>query len=829
MLMLSLREFILRYQHRQIYQQLISDNNFGNETDRLCNDILLHSLEVHRQTPSHLLYSAEFEDHDKLIDRIVQYFASNDTVDALTIAYIHGNQIRNASNSLVCTGISIPVQLLKSPLFRMIHAILGPESFLLLILQYSAHLKSTHQKLWGPLKELSYLRKGLDYRSINFKSMMYKEEYNLDGLEPLPNGPRACLNEIFGAELSSKNHLPKRYRKLSKLIGIVIKNHSHFKCEYPYILDSVCGQVHSKGDNYLKMATKKQHIVRFLLIIIDKLFPLEHVGCNYNKRLLCDAISMFVNVRFGEFIDVKTLINGMKLTEISWVKPQASMKMTKQEFCRASQMFETYIKWLFGCFLCKLIGSFFHVTEASQSAKLYYYRHECWKSISSRFRRRYFSAHLQKVEYAHSSFKSFFDNDTFLAKMKILPKPHDFRLIAAPYKGNQEEEFAYTEYQAKLMKPVGRILRSLKAENSIFSVADLVGRVARYRQDLISRYRCVPKVYALKLDVKSAYDYLPIDLVENVVKVKLDKHYPLDNICVNQYRVVRNKYITSKRCSVVFNSSLEQKIPKANNGNIIVQNETPIVLSKSDIIDFVHKQLNETSILYHGVTYCRKNGVFQGFQLSGVFFDLVYDDVTEFFRNVIPDADKGETLVLRLVDDFLFLSTSKLAIQIIRKLTCRPIEKFNLHINHLKTKYSETELQFVGLNLDLASMSFTKGIDTYRTDALLMLSFPKLFRRMEYTFATNLNSPLFDINASSQENVEENIKNILQAFTLRFISSYKLMHKRENCLKADFDLFVKNLIDLVSTRVNLQSMDLTYPDLEKPIMGLLQSKRITFK
>lgn len=804
------------------------DNHFSHELEVVCDDIILKVLKVHQSLPSLLLYSSEFEEHDKLIDRIIQHCENYDTVGAITAAYIHGNKLANASNSLICTGISTSVQLLKSPLFRVIHTILGPELFLGLILHHSAHLKSTHQKLWGPLKETAYSKKALDYRSIKFASMMYKEEYNLDGLEPLPNGPRACLNEIFGPSLSSKSHLPRRYRKLSKLIELSIKNHLRCRYEYPYILDSVCGPVQYKGANYLQLATKKSSIVHFLLIIIDKLFPIEHIGSGYNKRLLCDAVARFVNVHFGEFLDVKSIVQGIKVNDINWLKPRANMKMTKQEFCRATQMFETYMKWFFGCFLCKLIGSFFHVTEASQSTKLYFYRHECWKKISSRFRQRYFSAHLQKLDHTHSSFKSFFDNETFVAKMKILPKPHDFRLIAAPFKGNQDEEFAYTEYQSMLMKPVGRILRSLKAKDSIFSVADLISRVAKYRQDLISRYLCIPKIFALKLDVKGAYDHLPIYLVEEVVKSKLDETYPLDNICVNQYRVVRNSRITSKRCSVVYDSISQQEIPKVKKDTIF-QNETPIVLSKSDILDFVCRQLKETTVLYHGVTYSRKNGVFQGFQLSGVFFDLVYDQVTEYFQSIISQAYKNETLILRLVDDFLFLSTNKDVIQNIRKLTSRPIQKFNLHINHLKTQYAETNLKFVGLNLDLTSLAFVKDISTYRTDALIMLSFPKLFRRMEYTFATNITSPLFDVTASNVDNVAQNIKNIITAFMLRFVSSYRLMHKRSCCLQDDFDAFSRNIIDSMNARVELGSVGLASSDLELLITDVVHSKRIVFK
>lgn len=792
----------------------------------LAHSITLHKLHD-RQIPNELVVDARSNSHSKLIDYIVEFFITHEKSNVLSFAYLDGNFMSNTSNRWVSPGNSFTVQLLKSPAFQLIHTKLGDKQFLSVLYNYEAFSKENGIKLWGPVILHEFSNKHFNRPQISSIKMMYKEKGHGQIRDPFPPDVRSCLVEIFKDAIPSKKPYPRRFRKIASLLKICLLNHQHYKFEYPYILDSICPLIEMK-DDYLKLATSKKLVSKFILIILAKVLPIELIGSLHNSSILSSRVVQFINVSLNERLALTDFVKGFRINDIEWTKPISNKKLTKSEFCKAQRMFQCYIKWLFQYIIAKLLGCFFHVTEASQSNQIFFYRHETWNSVSSKFLRSYFDKNLVLLKNSSDSLASFSDNGTYMGIMKLLPKPHDFRVIAVPFKGSQEEKFTYINFQKKKVKPINQVLRTLRTNKCIIvsSVSDLALNISNYKNAVTSNFGFLPSIHALKFDVKHAYDSLPINLVKTVLKKRLDEKYHDQMILVSDYSKLVDNHISVKRRKVV--SKLNNQFTSTSSSKgIIIQKDPPVVLSKDDVIQFVDEQLTRTSILYHGKVFVRKVGVFQGFPLSGTLFDIVYDVAVEKLLDRIPRIERSNTRIFRLVDDFLVLSTSRGVVKNLEKFISRPLELFNMRINRLKTLITSSKLTFVGLSIKLEDLSLIKNRDTYNMTSLNLSSFERLYHRLTFIMISYLNSYLLNVSCNTRLAVAQNVKNIIYAITLRFIKSYKLIRLKQKWVKDPFRKFIHQQIQFIDSKVHLDKIGLSRSKLMNIIYSLLCKYRVT--
>ncbi|QPG75922.1 hypothetical protein FOA43_003308 [Brettanomyces nanus] len=829
---MRLREYVESFVDLPL-EDLITGSLY-QEALRIFDAVILVPSSDPRKIPRNIQFAAEYEDHEKFIDTIVAYLMNEDQQDVLTCGYIDGGQLLNVSSPFVCPGVNFSIQLLKSPAFKAIrHIVPGAQGFLQLLFNYDGYMGVNGLKLWGPLHDYKYKHVKNDSRTVSYRDMLYQEPATLKGRGPLPETARECLREIFPDEIQVEKKAPKRFRKITKILKTVMINHTKKQYEYPYILESVCGNASVQGDDFLKMATSKKFVVRFVLIIVDKVFPLEHIGSSSNKAVLFTKIAEFLHVSLREKVDVKNLVRGLKIDEICWLKPRADVRMTKPEFLRAQSMLEKYLKWFFGRFISGLAGSFFHVTEGSQKSIMLFYRHKVWTSISNRFKGRYFVKHLDKSLESTNSLKSFFENDDFVAKLKFLPKPKGFRLIAPPFKGISQEHFSYMEYEKDYMQPILSVLQAVRAKNDgcISSVSNLIIKVSQFKKRLVSEFGSFPKFYGLKFDVKSAYDSVPLDLAKRVVRQQLNSYSETESIVVRQFQTLDEKnVVTSRKRRKVMSAQVEtlESVEElaCRNDKPSVEKTHPIVLTKSEIIRFVDDQLSKMAVVYHGITYKRKIGLFQGFNLSGILFDMVYDTVLDYIKKATHTDTDAHTGVFRLVDDFLVLSTDEQVIHRFRKLICRPIHEFNLNINRLKTDCSDESLTFVALDISLKDISFLKPVDSYISNPVNLPSFAALYKRLMYSFEIRFKSPIFAFAHNEIHAIRENVHHLIKAQTLRFISSYRLIKKRDCFVPELFHSFLNDMFGSIQKKLPFPKLALEEDDLKQDVYALLRSNRV---
>jgi telomerase reverse transcriptase len=105
-----------------------------------------------------------------------------------------------------------------------------------------------------------------------------------------------------------------------------------------------------------------------------------------------------VTIRRFENISLHTVLKDIRvlstkvfpdnqISDIPWLAPannSTTSKMSRPDFEKRVQLFEEFIYWLFDSFIIHLLRSNFYVTEtAVHKNRVFYFRHDIWRRIST--------------------------------------------------------------------------------------------------------------------------------------------------------------------------------------------------------------------------------------------------------------------------------------------------------------------------------------------------------------------------------------------------------------------------------------------------------------
>jgi telomerase reverse transcriptase len=815
---------------------------FINELDHLLNNILIEekSEEHQKPVPGILVSKLSCCYHNEAIDTLLDYMNNKNINNSLLL----GQKVNEEGGNSMYTfkGFNSSIRLLKSKSFEIIKTIVGDEMFLNMILNTNAIWIPNKSLIWGDIKITKYnvLKKP---NCISVKGMLYVYSKNIKKTNPLPNKSWDILRKIFKQDalndIKRKNDPPKRFRKVFRLIKIMLMNHNSQMKTYPYIVDQICGN-QKKTPNNFSFVTSKDRVIQFVMTIVYLIIPAELFGTSSNRAKIMRYIPTLINSTIHYRQPVQNLLLNIKINEINWLKPRNDIKLTKMEFIRAKKMFSSFLLWFFNIFVCKIIGAFFHVTGASQTNRLMFYRHHTWLKISKRYMSQYFKNHLVNAPDMKNSYESFKQNKDFIGSLNLQPKKNSFRLIVKPFRGTKAENIEYLVYKKRVLRPINLILNTIRLRNSCSSVIEIVNSIYAYKQSLLEKYNNkLPTIYAYKFDVKNAYDSLPHSIIDKVVRERLDSFTKNKTLYVQILQELHNDRTLKISRNIVVDAleklypfTQTEKIKKSfsNRKRVLVDVHETLNFTKSEIMEFVQKQYRNTCFHTRTRSYYRKIGVYQGFPISGTLFNMVYDSlVSELYEKV---NQHSETKIIRLMDDFLVLSTDENNIHVIRKYTARCIKTYNLNINRLKTKITKSDLTFTGLSIDLTKLICYKKLADYNNSPIHVSSFKKLYQSLiRYIHLWVRGDGIFDpSNCKSElEGFKKNLFSLLKSILFKFTNSYKLVKVLDKFSLKDFYEFSLKAIEVLAEKVSLQSINFNFNKLWLTSLKILYHKGILHK
>jgi telomerase reverse transcriptase len=738
----------------------------------------------------------------------------------------------HASSSMTAT------HMLKRYAWRRLHSVIGSYVMTDILMMYSA-FQSTESgfiQLFGDTLKKSFTYKRPQTVRISLDRWLYKLGYQRKNFIPIPSSKQDFLQTVFKSEYRkiSPSKVPSKLKFFGKLAQRAIKNHTH--CRYLPIFDQICTEP-AETDN-LDRCINRKDVIRFCTVIFDKVIPLQMYGSKSNKSVILKNLSCLVLGNKGSFIEIDHCIKDIKMLDICWLGKSYSGKLNKQDTTKRNGLLKQFISWLFMSFFPRLIASFFHVTHISSSKELLFYRHATWTSISNPFINEYKAENLLPVQGLMGITQS--DSAAVLrCTSRVMPKKNnDFRVINVPSKGKDlQEKRDYLNHLFDEIRPAKRIINKLRLSKKTFfphltSLDQIPVHIGRFKKKLFEEYGMVPKLYFLKFDAKTAYDTLPQKKIFEIIDSMIT-----DDEC---YTLCEETELGLDPGSGSKVSRHLKTLTQLKDRNLQHRSQ-PVLqsLSKSDSMKGSEiKEVSKIQIAHSvtrlgGLNYTRRIGVFQGIHLSSLFCDLVYESL---IMNELAFLDKTESLVLRIADDFLIISSDSETLLKARQLVNQGFPEYGLRTNKLKTavNFSSQEdmefsssFSFCGFQIDVVRLDVIKLFDKSMIYSANVKSHSEAIKKLFGLFKVRSSYNTLNISLNSFESILKQVEILISNISQSYYQCTRKIEVNDN-LFADFVKQIEGQIVIKLGPVTYQMRSIAIDTIRNTFLRELQKKNTKY-
>ncbi|AMD21502.1 HER224Cp [Eremothecium sinecaudum] len=708
-------------------------------------------------------------EHGKMIDQCVVFLVTNKLFDnVLTYGYNIANNLQ-LNASIHCDSINSSIATLKTGVWELLHEAIGTRNFVFLVINcsifcyYGSYFKQivgnamnepNSPPIWYKNKENRLAIRSKRREDVGNTAFLYRNYCIIKWDKLLAGDMRSLRLEIFESK-DMENAM------VDLLISKMLQNTKRIK--YMRIINSICPRKFVKSlKTNLDAQTNVKSVTRLIIILIDKLIPLQLFGNQKNKAVILKRVSELLLLNVNSKIPFEYLTKGIKLKDVGWLDCKSGNP--RYELQRRRYLMEQFLDWLYRKFLPRIVSSIFYATEISSQVSVVYYRQDDWRDLSLPFLASYFGNYLEVNRHCtiHDSFKRSEYNHK---NLRLIPKKakDEFRVIAVPYKGVYEDDkYEYDEYIKTTIKPIHHILGYLRETREthfekLSSPMQIGKAIKNFKTTLIEKYGKIPPLYYVKFDIATCYDSIPKHKVFKIV----DK---LVGDCKDFY--IRKITVYDTKTHVIKHHNVVNGHLKMKQRCIIIDKVQTIRLSKQDIFNTLSMEIEKTAFRYYNKCYLRKNGLFQGSQLSSCIVDIVYDDLLEYYPELRHTRD---SLVLRLADDFLVLSIDREYVSKILTLASEGFKAYNATINKHKILTNltfdssvENIFSYCAINIDITKLEVWKTKDSYNLVQSHVGSTKKLYKKLRWLFELRMS---YEVTSTRFNSWEAVVKHIAHAIT----------------------------------------------------------------
>ncbi len=213
-------------------------------------------------------------------------------------------------------------------------------------------------------------------------------------------------------------------------------------------------------------------------------------------------------------------------------------------------------------------------------------------------------------------------------------------------------------------------LRPDKFGCSLFSVGDMYPKLASFKASLRQRGLGDTRLYFAKVDVQACFDTIPqsrllrmIDSLMSIQAYNTGKHVEISPLGPLQRLTGKHvdpmplmKYVphTDAATHVTpFNQLVQNRLAGTKANSIFVNTNLQRYETKDDLMHLLQEHIERNVVKIGKRFYRQKTGIPQGSVLSSILCNFFY---AQLERDVLGFVLDGDSLLLRLLDDFLLIS-----------------------------------------------------------------------------------------------------------------------------------------------------------------------------
>ncbi|KAG2628836.1 hypothetical protein PVAP13_3KG417300 [Panicum virgatum] len=459
----------------------------------------------------------------------------------------------------------------------------------------------------------------------------------------------------------------------SKVAPNVPKN--HIKAQYSY-----GGKSAYDDQSYVQLEAYSTHqqVVSFVWAVLTRIIPEPLLGNSYSKRLLRINIWKFIKLRRFETFHLSDCIGELKVSHYSWIsniglsdcfcsaliEKEIGLSNGSEEQKRQN-LLHCWICWIFSDIVIPLVQAYFYVTEReSRRYDAFYYLKTVWRHLTSSA---IASLNRQNLKVLHGTSKKAIRKLCCPSRVRFVPKAKDMRPLVN------------LKAQSKngLLNKCHLIIKKVRDENpemfgsSVFDYNNVHQKLYHFLSSVRSHLKEKLKIYVVVADVSKAFDCINHDMVLKVV----DDVLKCDNYVLRKCKkVVCNR---SKNAVYRFDSNVsisnsndvcDFSVQLSSSGGILVDQGKISSIRKKEILRLLSEQVKCNIFKMGKNLYLQQVGIAQGSKLSPNLCSLYYGHLEnsvllKFLHDCKINSDEdvlaSKSLLMRFIDDFIFISFSK--------------------------------------------------------------------------------------------------------------------------------------------------------------------------
>ncbi|KAJ1666946.1 Telomerase reverse transcriptase [Coemansia sp. RSA 1813] len=473
--------------------------------------------------------------------------------------------------------------------------------------------------------------------------------------------------------------------------------------------------------NVVDMANTHSQVYLFLQLCIRSVVPRDMIGGKRNHRQLYKVLRDLVFLGRYDNLLLDRIMHRFKLCEaVVWLDPQAK---------NAASTYACVVHWIISQYALQLIRSFFYVTEASlYGSKLFYFRNDAWNAITRDAWKSLVSDMFKPKPLAQAVAEGRTWQRFGYSRMRLMPKKNGFRAITnlgQSFVVKQTQSAAdsskrHRGYKEIHIQSTNRVLSNTLAVlnhvrkdypdlfgSALFGFDDMHARLGNFKDATraLRERKDSPGVYLAKVDIRRAFDTIPQKKLLSLLQERL----PEEEYAVNKYWTVSPSFGRYRK------AFLKHAMPSSKSGSfekvvfglskdakqlVFGDLSETVYIDAKDIYEYVSEHITQNTVKAAPGLLRQEKGIPQGSVLSSHLCNFFYGQMErEHLRGII---DSEKTVILRIVDDFLVISTEKAQVAAFLDTMYRGIPDYGCEINKSKT-LANFDFSFAGYTVQRAA------------------------------------------------------------------------------------------------------------------------------
>ncbi|EXJ79003.1 hypothetical protein A1O3_08504 [Capronia epimyces CBS 606.96] len=600
---------------------------------------------------------------------------------------------------------------------------------------------------------------------------------------------------------------------------------------------------HETDASFIPHATPATRVSAFCRSVITKLLPSDAFGLGpegrHNYKMIMTKMDEFIHMRRFESMTLHSVVQGIRLRPISWLAPQGKLdqKLSRSDCNKRLEILYEFVYYIFDSLLVPLIRTNFYVTESSTNRnRLFYFRHDVWRKLSGPSFAVLKSNMYIVVPPSHAR-RTLRSRTLGYSHLRLLPKSEGSRPITNLRRRQLRLVSGKRVLGSSINAQLGALFSILNFErardpsplgSALLSVGDLHGRLVQFKRMIPSGSR----LYFTKVDIKSCFDSIPQEHLLNIVQCLLGEptyrttkytevKFVEDGVRDAKSRLGR-RYIGAARAAddnAVFSESLASDIALKKRKVVFADTGNHRISPRRSLLQLLQEHVGNNIVKIGNNHFRQTSGIPQGSVLSSILCSYFYG---AFEQSELSFLDSRSSLLLRLIDDFLLVTTDDGLARKFLDVMVRGSEKYGIIVNAEKSLanfdvsiqgrkvpriHGSNFFPYCGLGIEMSTLELSKDRekkDAYISNALTVETCSKpgatLRRKILTSLKLQMHGMLLDMCLNNRQQV---ISSLLGNFTESAMKLHRYMANIPSHRRPSQGLIRNLFIDLVAVGTKL--------------------------